>query len=406
MSAGVEALHRRVELEALDAVLLDQPPRLARAHLALVRIDRAEGDHDVAVLLRGLGDLLVRDAPPPHLRLGVDGEVDEADLLLAVEGDRLVHRRPLARAEVLVGGAVVLLAVVVERVAARHLEVGVGVDGDQVGVVHGGSWVRRRAGGRRARGDRRAPCRRARRRAGRRGRARGRGGIRPARAARRDVEQRHRHAARRAPPRAAASTSTPAIEAQQRVVGAERVVERAAVGEPEVRRAAARHRRRREAAHRVRRRRLVVVGDQRRAVVEVAEVQAGAAELLHVELVGCFADLLGADRVALGAGLLDPRRHGAARLDHLLRVVHREARDLLGDRLALGLVGVEDRLVAPSRARCAASMPGQVQRIGDAGVHAVAGIGHPEVRGIAADEDAAGRGSGRRPGGGRSSPPC
>jgi hypothetical protein len=69
----------------------------------------------------------------PELRLGVDREVDEADLLLAVEGDRLVHRRALRRAEVLVGGAVVLLAVAVERVAARHLEVGVRVDGDQVG---------------------------------------------------------------------------------------------------------------------------------------------------------------------------------------------------------------------------------------------------------------------------------
>ena len=49
---------------------------------------------------------------------------------------RLVHRRPPARAEVLVGRAVVLLAVVVERIAARHLQVRVGVDRDQVGMVH------------------------------------------------------------------------------------------------------------------------------------------------------------------------------------------------------------------------------------------------------------------------------
>ena len=95
-----------------------------------------EGDHDVAVLLRRLGDLFVGDAAPAHLRLGVDGEVDEADLLLAVVGDRLVHRRTTARAEVLVGRAVVLLAVAVERIAARHLEVRVGVDGDQVVDVH------------------------------------------------------------------------------------------------------------------------------------------------------------------------------------------------------------------------------------------------------------------------------
>ena len=84
---GIEALHGRMELEALDAVLLDQLARLARAHLALVRIDAAEGDHDVAVLLRRLGDLLVRDAAPAQLRLGVDREHHEADLLLAVVGD-------------------------------------------------------------------------------------------------------------------------------------------------------------------------------------------------------------------------------------------------------------------------------------------------------------------------------
>ena len=141
MSVRMEALHRRVELEALDAVLLDQLSCLAATHLALVRIDRAERDHDVAVVLRRLGDLLVGDAPAPHLGLGVDGEVDEADLLLAVVRDRLVHRRALARAEVLVGGAVVLLAVAVEGVAARDLEVGVRVDGDQVGGVHAKALV-------------------------------------------------------------------------------------------------------------------------------------------------------------------------------------------------------------------------------------------------------------------------
>ena len=134
----LEALHRRVELEALDAVLLDQLARLARRP-SCPCADRSlpKAIMMSRVRLRRLGDLLVRDAAAAHLRLGVDGEVDEADLLLAVVGDRLVHRRPLARAEVLVGGAVVLLAVAVERVAARHLEVGVRVDGDQVGGVHG-----------------------------------------------------------------------------------------------------------------------------------------------------------------------------------------------------------------------------------------------------------------------------
>ena len=302
------------------------------------------------VLLRGLGDLLVRDAAPAHLRLGVDREVDEADLLLAVVRDRLVHRRPLARAEVLVGRAVVLLAVAVERVAARHLEVRVGVDRDQVGGVHAEAPGRHRDGAAQAldpgggvvghciaapadmlvgaHEDEGMPV------LGRRDAAR-------------HVEQRERHAAgvRRGEQRRRIDGR---VEAQQRVVGPARIVQRAAVGEAEVRRAAARHRRRREAAHRVGGRRFAVVRDQRRAVVEVAEVEAGAAELLHVELVAAAAEL-GPDRVAFRARLLDPRRHRAARLDHLLRMVHREARDLVGDRQPLDLVGVEDRCGRPSR---------------------------------------------------------
>jgi hypothetical protein len=69
------------------------------------------------------------------------GEIDEADLLFAVERDRLRHRRPAAGAEVLVGCAVVRFAVSVERVAARHLKMGVGVDGNQLGGVHAGLSV-------------------------------------------------------------------------------------------------------------------------------------------------------------------------------------------------------------------------------------------------------------------------
>ena len=123
-----------------------------------------------AIMMSGLagrrvGDLLVGDARAAHLRLGVDGEVDEADLLLAIEVDRLVHRRPPVGAEVLVGRAVVLLAVAVEGVAARHLEVGVGVDGDQVGGVHCRlllGWVTKRSANRRrsARSARRSNGRR------------------------------------------------------------------------------------------------------------------------------------------------------------------------------------------------------------------------------------------------------
>ena len=69
-------------------------------------------------------------------------------------------------------------------------------------------------------------------------------------------------------------------------------------------------------------------------------------------------------------------------------MVHREVRHLLRDRLALGLVGVEDALVGPAL-HARGQQPRQVDRVGDARVHAVAGIRHPQVRGVAGDEDAA-----------------
>jgi hypothetical protein len=126
-----------VEFEALHAVLFDQAAHLARTKLAFVRVHAAEGDHDVAVGAGSIRYLFVRNAASAQLRFGIHREVDEADLFFAVVRHRLVHRRAFAGAEELVGGAVVLLAVVVEGVAAGHLQVGVHVDGDQVVGVHG-----------------------------------------------------------------------------------------------------------------------------------------------------------------------------------------------------------------------------------------------------------------------------
>ena len=57
-----KSLQRRMELEAADDAVRDQPARLAHAHLALVRIDARERDHHVAVLACGIGDFFVRDA--------------------------------------------------------------------------------------------------------------------------------------------------------------------------------------------------------------------------------------------------------------------------------------------------------------------------------------------------------
>jgi hypothetical protein len=134
---GVVALHRGVELEALDVVLLDQPLGLARAHLALVRVDAGKAHHHVAVGLGGLGDFLVGDAAAAQLRFAVHGEHHQADLLFAVMGNGLGNGGAAAVAEVLVRRAVVFLAVVVKRVPAAHLGMGVHVDGNEVLVIHG-----------------------------------------------------------------------------------------------------------------------------------------------------------------------------------------------------------------------------------------------------------------------------
>src|SRR4030095_9015903 len=64
MIVRIERLHRRVELEALDAEMLDQAPRLAHAHLAARRVDARERDADVRMFGSRLRHLLLRGAPP------------------------------------------------------------------------------------------------------------------------------------------------------------------------------------------------------------------------------------------------------------------------------------------------------------------------------------------------------
>src|SRR5688572_19050582 len=90
-----------MELETPDATLFDEPPRLARAHLALVRVDARERDHHVRVLARRVDHFLVRYATYAHLELGVDREHHEADLALAIVGNRFRNRLALVGLEVL-----------------------------------------------------------------------------------------------------------------------------------------------------------------------------------------------------------------------------------------------------------------------------------------------------------------
>ena len=96
----VEGLHVGVELEALDRIVPDQPPRLVDRPCALVRIDRRERDQDVGVRGRGLGDLLVRHRAPSRDGLRIDGEDDRCQLALAVVGGDVVDGRQRVVAEV------------------------------------------------------------------------------------------------------------------------------------------------------------------------------------------------------------------------------------------------------------------------------------------------------------------
>jgi hypothetical protein len=157
---------------------------------------------------------------------------------------------------------------------------------------------------------------------------------------RRDVEQRHRHAASRGGGEQATGVDG-GIGAQQRVVGTERIVQRASVAQPDMRRAAARHGRRRELVHAICGLRRAVIGDNRRGVVEAAEIEPAAAILIDVERVQLAPDPR-PRRLAFRSRLLDLGRHRAALLAQRNRMVHRVARNLLGDRLALGLMRIEN----------------------------------------------------------------
>ncbi len=134
---GEEALHGRMELEALDHARFDQVARLPDPHPALVRVDRGEGDHHVGIGRGGLRHFLVGDAPVADLVLAVDGEHHEADLSLAIIGDGFGDGRPLAGLEVFIRRVLVGLPEGVGRLAAGDLGVGVHVDGDEVVDLHG-----------------------------------------------------------------------------------------------------------------------------------------------------------------------------------------------------------------------------------------------------------------------------
>ena len=133
----VIALHRGMKFETANTLFFDESLGFSSTHLALVRVDAGKGDHHVAVVTCGFGNFFVGNAPPAHVRLSVNGEHDQTYIALAVIGHGFFNGGAALRAKVFVCSAVVFLAIVVKRVPAAHLGVGVDVNGNQVGMVHG-----------------------------------------------------------------------------------------------------------------------------------------------------------------------------------------------------------------------------------------------------------------------------
>ncbi len=144
---------------------------------------------------------------------------------------------------------------------------------------------------------------------------------------------------------------------------------------------------RREIAHRVGRRRFTVIGDDRRSIIIVAEIQSGAAILLDIEIISGLAERstrgMPARRIVLDLG-----RHASPLRHHGNRMIHRKAGHLIRDRLAFRLIGIEYcRRSPPVQMR--RQLPAQVDGVGNSGIHSVTRIGHPQMRGVAANEDPA-----------------
>ena len=129
-------LHRGVKLKALHAVLFNQLACFSRAHFSFMRVNAGKAHHHVGVGFGGFGNFFVRNAPPAHFGFGIHGEHNQANFFLAVVRNGFSNGGTFAVFKILVGGFVVLRAISVKRVLARHFGVSVDVDGDEVFGVH------------------------------------------------------------------------------------------------------------------------------------------------------------------------------------------------------------------------------------------------------------------------------
>src|SRR6478735_4159790 len=133
---GKESLQRRMELESTDHAVLQQTARFAHAHLALVRVDARESHHDVGVFARGVRNFFIRNSARTEFEFGIDREHHEPDLALAVVGNGLGDRRPLAGLEVLRGRILEGLPHFIRLVTARDFGMRVYIDRNQILHVH------------------------------------------------------------------------------------------------------------------------------------------------------------------------------------------------------------------------------------------------------------------------------
>ena len=132
-----EFLQRRMEFEALDPEVADQPPCLARAHAPFRRIDAGECDHHVAVLGRELGDLLVGDSLLAARPLAVDREDHAADIARAIIGRDLRYGGPIRGSlEVFGHGLGSGLPKLIHRLARGYLRMGVNINRSKLCQVH------------------------------------------------------------------------------------------------------------------------------------------------------------------------------------------------------------------------------------------------------------------------------
>ena len=114
-------------------------------------------------------------------------------------------------------------------------------------------------------------------------------------------------------------------------------------------------------------------------------------DALHIKTADIVGHSLGsivAQTFAVRSVVLDVGGHRAAAADFGFGMRHRKPRNLAGDRPALRLVGIENGRRRPA-AQMRRQQPRQVHGVRYAGVHAVTGIGHPDMRGIAGNKRAA-----------------